>query len=116
MIQTRIAATMGMLAVALGAFGAHTLKSLLATNDTAAIWQTAVFYHLTHAIASLWTAGKNHLVFWLWTTGVFIFSGSLYMLAISNIRWLGAITPIGGTLLIAGWIVLIAKPPSDSMN
>lgn len=111
MTSIRIPAVLGFLAVALGAFGAHTLKSLLAANDTTTIWQTAVFYHLTHAIACLWTAEKTTLVTSLWIAGILVFSGTLYLLAVTNIRWLGAITPIGGILLIAGWTVLVAKPP-----
>jgi uncharacterized membrane protein YgdD (TMEM256/DUF423 family) len=111
MTPIRISSILGFLAVAMGAFGAHMLKSVLEANDTASIWQTAVFYHLTHSIAGLWVAGKSPLVFSLWTSGILIFSGTLYVLAITNIRWLGAITPIGGLLLIAGWAVLIAKPP-----
>jgi uncharacterized membrane protein YgdD (TMEM256/DUF423 family) len=111
MTSIRIPAVLGFLAVALGAFGAHTLKAILSANDTTAIWQTAVLYHLTHAIACLWTAGKTKLVTWLWIAGIIVFSGTLYLLAVTNIRWLGAITPLGGLLLIAGWAVLVAKPP-----
>lgn len=111
MNSIRIPAVLGFLAVSLGAFGAHTLKSLLAANDTTSIWQTAVLYHLTHAIACLWTAGKSSLVTSLWIAGIIIFSGTLYLLAVTNIRWLGAITPVGGLLLIAGWAALVAKPP-----
>ncbi len=111
MTSIRIPAVLGFLAVALGAFGAHTLKGILSANDTTTIWQTAVFYHLTHAIACLWTTGKSSLVTWLWIAGIIVFSGTLYILAVTNIRWLGAITPIGGLLLIAGWAVLVAKPP-----
>ncbi len=109
MSSIRIPAILGLLAVALGAFGAHTLKSLLAAHDTAEIWQTAVFYHLTHAIACLWAIDKFPRAATLWTVGIIIFSGTLYLLAVTNIRWLGAITPIGGLLLIAGWAVLLFK-------
>lgn len=100
------------LGVILGAFGAHGLKNKL-TPDLLAVYQTGVEYHLYHAlglilvgvlinqfpqVAGLHTGG------WLLLAGIVIFSGSLYVLAISGIRWLGAITPIGGTAFIAGWL------------
>ncbi len=100
---------MGFLGVALGAFGAHGLKDILAANGTAAIWQTAVLYHLLHAVGSLWASERRPAVMWVWMAGVAVFSGSLYILALTNIRWLGAITPIGGLLLLAGWAMLF-KP------
>ncbi len=108
-LLSRLTPAYGFLAVALGAFGAHGLKDLLAHNATAAIWETAVLYHLTHSIAALWAADRHRLVAWLWLGGITVFSGSLYILALSNIRWLGAITPIGGVLLLAGWLLLILK-------
>jgi uncharacterized membrane protein YgdD (TMEM256/DUF423 family) len=107
---TQVAAAMGFLGVALGAFGAHGLKDLLATNNTLAVWQTAVLYQLVHAIASLWASGRNPTVVWIWTAGILIFSGSLYILALTNMKWLGAITPIGGLLFLAGWLILVFKP------
>jgi uncharacterized membrane protein YgdD (TMEM256/DUF423 family) len=106
---TKLAATLGLTGVGLGAFGAHGLKNLLAANGTAAIWETAVLYHLVHAVASLWAAGRSRLVVSLWSAGILIFSGSLYILAITNLRWLGAITPIGGILLLAGWAAVILR-------
>lgn len=106
MQKVNIAAITGFLGVALGAFGAHGLKAILAANDTAAIWQTAVFYHITHAVAGLWATEKNENVVRLWIIGIAIFSGSLYLLAVTNARWLGAITPIGGLFLLAGWAML----------
>ncbi len=108
-LLSRLVPAFGFLAVALGAFGAHGLRDLLAQNATAGIWETAVLYHLTHTIAALWASGKNRLVAWFWLGGITIFSGSLYILALTNIRWLGAITPIGGLLLLTGWLVLILK-------
>ncbi|MDX2081653.1 MAG: DUF423 domain-containing protein [Terrimicrobiaceae bacterium] len=102
-----VAAILGFLGVALGAFGAHGLKNLLAANDTTAIWLTAVQYHLVHAVAALWAADRRPRVTWIWAAGVAIFSGSLYLLAVTNIRWLGAITPIGGVLFLVGWAMLI---------
>lgn len=109
-LATQIAGILGLLGVALGAFGAHQLAALLASNQTAAIWQTAVLYHLVHAVAALWAAGRNSTVVWIWAAGILVFSGSLYLLALTNIRWLGAITPIGGLLFLAGWLLVVIKP------
>lgn len=111
-IPLRLAAALGLLGVALGAFGAHALKPTLAAFGTADIWQTAVFYHLVHAVALLALALAGRADRWmtgLWTVGVVIFSGTLYVLATSGIKWLGAITPIGGTLLIIGWLLLLVR-------
>jgi uncharacterized membrane protein YgdD (TMEM256/DUF423 family) len=108
-LAERVAAVVGMLAVALGAFGAHGLKEVLARNDTAAIWQTAVFYHFIHAVMLFILAGRAPLAAGPWLSffaGIVIFSGSLYLLAVTNLRWLGAITPFGGVSLIVGWIWL----------
>lgn len=107
-----VAAALGFAAVALGAFGAHGLADLLRTNDTAEIWQTAVQYHLFHTLAILAVAlalPKARLPAGLWTLGVLVFSGSLYLLAVTNLRWLGAITPFGGVLLLAGWLALLVR-------
>ena len=104
---------MGFLAVALGAFGAHSLKTLLARNGTAAIWETAVFYHFIHAVMLFVLAGRKPFQagpWWSFLVGVFFFSGSLYLLAVTNVLWLGAITPIGGLSLLLGWAWLLVKP------
>ena len=109
----RIAAVAGALAVALGAFGAHSLKHLLETNGTAAIWEKAVFYHFIHAVMLFVLAMRNPLPrapWFFFLIGIVIFSGSLYVLAATNIRWLGAITPIGGISFIVGWIWLAVCP------
>ena len=103
----RISAAFGFLAVALGAFGAHGLKNTLAT------WQTAALYHLVHAAVMLAIASRETLHIWAWrlfAIGVVIFSGSLYALALSNVKVLGAITPVGGVCLLAGWLALMLKP------
>jgi uncharacterized membrane protein YgdD (TMEM256/DUF423 family) len=105
----RLSALIGFAAVALGAFGAHGLKSVLTQHNTAAIWETAVLYHLTHAIVLLVIARHEAINRWSWlffVAGITIFSGSLYVLALSNLRWLGAITPLGGICLLLGWIGL----------
>jgi uncharacterized membrane protein YgdD (TMEM256/DUF423 family) len=113
-LMFRIAAALCFLAVALGAFGAHALTPTLEANGTLDAWSKAVLYHLAHAIALLALAlhgTQNRGALYLLVAGVAIFSGSLYVLAITNIRWLGAITPIGGLCFLAGWAWLIIAPP-----
>ena len=109
----RISAVLGFLAVALGAFGAHGLKDLLARHDTLAVWQTAALYHLVHSAVLLFVATRAPFSVWAWRlfcAGVLIFSGSLYALAVTNVKVLGAITPIGGVCLLAGWLALALRP------
>jgi uncharacterized membrane protein YgdD (TMEM256/DUF423 family) len=102
------------IAVALGAFGAHGLRSRL-TPDLLAIFETGVRYHMYHALAlvgvsvavaqwreSIWPAAAG----WLFVAGIVVFSGSLYLLALSGQRWLGAITPLGGVAFLLGWMTL----------
>ena len=102
------------LAVMIGAFGAHGLKGRL-SSEMLAVYQTGVEYHFYHALGLLLlgviigqypSAGGLVWAGWLIVAGIVLFSGSLYVLAISGIRWLGAITPIGGTAFIAGWITM----------
>jgi uncharacterized membrane protein YgdD (TMEM256/DUF423 family) len=103
---TRIAAAMGFSAVALGAFGAHGLKEILAQNGTAAIWEKAAFYHFIHAVMLFVIAGRKPFMagaWWSFFAGIVIFSGSLYLLAVTNAHWLGAITPVGGLSFLVGW-------------
>jgi len=105
----RIAAVLGLLAVALGAFGAHSLKDLLIQNQTISIWEKAVLYHFVHAVMLFVLAHRNPLPSGPWfcfLAGILIFSGSLYLLAATNYRLLGAVTPIGGASFLAGWIWL----------
>lgn len=98
------------LGVVIGAFGAHGLRDRLSA-DMLAVFETGVRYHLIHALALLavaWAASRWPGPYiaaagWLFIVGITIFSGSLYILAISGSRWLGAITPIGGLCLIVGW-------------
>lgn len=110
---TALAALILALAVATGAFGAHGLKALV-TPEQLAVWHTAVLYQVIHglgllAIAALTPrfggrllrAAAGFLLF-----GIVVFSGSLYVLILANTPWLGAITPIGGTGFIIGWILL----------
>jgi uncharacterized membrane protein YgdD (TMEM256/DUF423 family) len=111
-----LAAFFCFLAVALGAFGAHSLKATLEANGTREIWNTAVLYHLAHAIALVVLAlhpSSLRLASGLLTAGIVIFSGSLYILAVTNVKWLGAITPVGGLCFLAGWLWLIFSPPES---
>lgn len=103
----------GLLGVAFGAFGAHALRARLAP-DLLAVFHTGVEYQFYHAFALL-VVGVLLLVKpvpgltvagWCFAIGVLLFSGSLYALALSGARWLGAITPLGGLLFLAGWGVL----------
>jgi uncharacterized membrane protein YgdD (TMEM256/DUF423 family) len=108
----RIAAASGALAVVLGAFGAHGLQGLLAQNGTAAIWEKAVFYHFIHTVMLFALTQHRPLnagPWWCFLAGIVIFSGSLYLLAVTNMRWLGIITPLGGASFIAGWIWLFVS-------
>ena len=105
----RIAAALGFLGVALGAFGAHGLKQWLGHNGTTEIWEKAVFYQFIHTVVLLVLAQKQPVpgrAFVFFTAGIVIFSGSLYLLALTNVLWLGAITPVGGLSLLAGWATL----------
>lgn len=104
--RTVIAGLMGATAVALGAFGAHGLKlTLQQIPDAAGWWNTATQYLLIHAVAV--GAIKSTRSAYLWMGGSLIFSSTLYVMALGGPKWLGAITPIGGTLLIGGWVLLI---------
>jgi uncharacterized membrane protein YgdD (TMEM256/DUF423 family) len=110
-----VAATIfGALAVALGAFGAHALESRL-TASLLQTYETGVRYHFYHVIALVavvfainrWPNTNLPVISgWLFIVGILIFSGSLYILALTGIRWLGAITPIGGVAFVAGWLCL----------
>jgi len=107
----------GALAVACGAFGAHGLKARV-EPDLLEIWHTAAHYHLLHAVVLLALTSSSHapgVGGWLIFVGTIIFSGSLYTLVLTDTRWLGAITPIGGVCLIAGWIA-IAVYGAKSLN
>ena len=111
----RIAATLCLLAVALGAFGAHALKATLQASGMLDAWNKAVLYHLVHAVALVALAlhgGSNRTAYLLLVAGILLFSGSLYTMAlIPQVRdWLGAITPLGGLCFLAGWAWLIIAP------
>ena len=108
-----IGAVMGALGIGAGAFAAHGLKARLAP-DLLVVFETGARYQLIHALAllavGLVVARTPHPAVtasgWLFIIGVVIFSGSLYVLALTGVRWLGAITPIGGLAMIAGWLSL----------
>jgi uncharacterized membrane protein YgdD (TMEM256/DUF423 family) len=106
------AAGVGALGVILGAFGAHGLEARVGA-DSLRTWETAVRYHLLHAVALLALALHGaaaqrgiSLPAGLWTGGIVLFSGSLYLLTLGGPRWLGPVTPLGGLFLIAGWLSL----------
>ena len=114
MMLLRLAAALCFAAVALGAFGAHALKDTLHSHNMADVWNKAVLYHFIHAIALFVLAlfgTANRGAWWLLFAGIVLFSGSLYMMALSNLRWLGAITPFGGLCFLVGWGWLIIAPP-----
>ncbi|MBM3426625.1 MAG: DUF423 domain-containing protein [Bacteroidetes bacterium] len=111
----QLAGLFGALAVGLGAFGAHSLEDLLIQNGRLDTYQTAVNYHFYHTLA-LFGIGilallKPHwkgisFTAWCLVLGIVIFSGSLYILSLTGITWLGAITPLGGLAFILGWCSL----------
>lgn len=115
-LSLAFAAVSGLLAVAFGAFGAHALRARL---DASAldVFETAVQYQFYHALA-LFGVALLLLQFpaspllrssaWLFLLGILVFSGSLYLLSLTGVRWLGAITPLGGLAFIAGWGCLLA--------
>jgi len=116
------AAALLALAVALGAFGAHALRARVAP-DALAWWSTAVQYHAWHALGMLgvgllmlhWPDAR--MLAWaavLFAAGIVLFSGSLYALTLTGARVLGAVTPVGGVALIAGWIVLASTALRES--
>ncbi|MFL6589301.1 MAG: DUF423 domain-containing protein [Chthoniobacterales bacterium] len=109
----RIAAAFCFVAVALGAFGAHALKASLEAKGMLDAWNKAVLYHFLHAVALVALAlygTSNRAAYLLLAAGIVLFSGSLYAMALSNVRALGAITPVGGLCFLAGWAWLIIAP------
>lgn len=109
----RLAAALCFLAVALGAFGAHALKGTLESHAMIDVWNKAVLYHFIHAIAlfllALVATGPRG-AWWLLFAGIILFSGSLYLMALTNMRWLGLITPLGGLCFLAGWAWFVLTP------
>ena len=116
MIGIKIRIIFSLFSVLIGAFGAHVLKDILIKLNTSDIFHTAVKYHMFHSIAIIlsglmvqFNLLENNFPIILFSFGILIFSGSLYALSISGIKWLGAITPIGGVMFILGWFLLFFK-------
>jgi len=110
------------LVVVLGAFGAHALKTRI-SSDMMAVYHTAILYHAIHALGLLvigmvvaWLPGSGFLRLAGWTMliGIALFSGSLYVLSVTGIRWLGAITPIGGVAFMLAWVLFCVAVLKDS--
>ena len=108
-----LGALSGLLAVGAGAFGAHALRERL-SPDMLAVFETSARYQMYHALALLaaawavgrWPGGATLAAGWLFVAGTVVFCGSLYLLALTGHRWLGAITPLGGLAFLAGWAAL----------
>ena len=111
-----LGASLAGLAVILGAFGAHGLKNKVSPADLA-IFETGVQYHMYHALGLIligilgfhYNSDVIQLPAALLSIGILIFSGSLYILVLTGLRWMGAITPIGGVAFIAGWLLLVLR-------
>lgn|SRR5690349_20824692 len=111
----KIAGAVGFLGVALGAFGAHGLKQKV-TPELLAIYNTGVLYHLIHGVAllalALFGSATGRAITWpaaLWVAGIVLFSGSLYVLALTGVKQLGAVTPLGGLCFLAGWVLVAIR-------
>ncbi len=116
-IQILLAAFFAFTAVLFGALGAHALEGILTERATVKAWETAVLYHLAHAVAlfalGVWSGSResSRSCTWAaacWTGGIILFSGSLYALALGGPRVLGPVTPLGGLLFLAGWIAIFS--------
>ena len=113
----RLGGIFAFLGVAAGAFGAHALRSRVPT-DLLAVFETGARYQMYHALALLavaWAASRApsqaiRAAGWLFVTGILVFSGSLYLLALTGIRAWGAVTPIGGVCFLAGWVAMAMAP------
>ena len=109
-----LGAVSGFLAVAIGAFAAHGLKGKL-PPDLFDVFEVGARYHMYHALALIavawattrWPDSSAVLAGWCFVAGIVVFSGSLYVLALTGVRWLGAITPLGGLAFLAGWALLV---------
>ncbi|GJL49944.1 MAG: membrane protein [Nitrospirales bacterium] len=122
-----VGAIMALLGVALGAFGAHGLRAIL-SEHMLEVFHTGVRYQMYHAFGLMVSGGALAVyqlplfrwAIWSFLTGIFVFSGSLYVLSLTGMRWLGAITPLGGLFFIVGWLLLaigfwkLAKPKTLS--
>jgi uncharacterized membrane protein YgdD (TMEM256/DUF423 family) len=114
MLWVRLGSLFMFLGVALGAFGAHALRGRL-SPEMLTVFETGVRYHFYHALALFavaWLAETHPDSYvtaagWAFVFGILVFSGSLYTLSISGVRWWGAITPIGGIAFLVGWLALV---------
>ncbi len=119
-----MASLSAFLGVAMGAFGAHMMRATLG-SEMMAVYQTAVNYQMWHAlglsmVAILLRFNPDSMLLawagWLLVTGIILFSGSLYALSISGVRWLGAVTPLGGTSFLIAWILIMVFAVQSGMN
>jgi uncharacterized membrane protein YgdD (TMEM256/DUF423 family) len=109
-----LGAFFAFLGVLMGAFSGHMLASQLAANNRTATFETAVQYQMYHALALIviasiserWSRKLVQWAGWLFVIGILIFSGSLYILSIFDMRWIGAVTPVGGIAFLVGWLCL----------
>lgn len=111
--RVRISAILGLTGIILGSMGAHgKVHDLLVAANELEHWKTASFYHLPHAVLAVLLAllaGKGRAAAWAWRftiAGILLFSGSLYLLAYTQVKWLGAVTPFGGVSFMLAWICL----------
>lgn len=111
----RVAGLIGFWGVAMGAFGAHVLSGYMA-EPSLEVYDVGVRYHIIHSLAMLaLSARPSSSAFpvaytracWAWLVGIILFSGSLYLLSITTVKWMGMITPFGGVALLLGWLVLV---------
>ena len=117
-VSLAVAGLLGFTAVAFGAFGAHGLRGKI-SPEMLEVYRTGALYHLVHAVAALAVAlagerlRRAPMILTLLTLGIVVFAGSLYTLAITGIGALGAVTPLGGLLLLAAWALVAAEALSD---
>jgi uncharacterized membrane protein YgdD (TMEM256/DUF423 family) len=115
----RLAALLGFTAVGLGAFGAHALRERI-SPAMLEVYRTGVLYHMLHALAALVVGlaarriRRARLIVGLYVVGVVLFSGSLYLMAVTGVLALGAITPLGGLAFLAGWALLAFSPLAEA--
>ena len=125
--RLRLAAAIGFISIVFGSLGAHGhVHDVISTNGYLPQWQTAAHYHQIHAVALLILSllavdpsgnTRFRIPFFAFLIGIFFFSGSLYVLAYTSTKWLGAITPFGGVAFMIGWVSLafsLPKPPSQA--
>ncbi len=118
--RLRLAAAIVFLGIALGAFGAHGLAERLAETGRLHNWETATLYHLLHGLAMFAVAlhSRKARGYWWFLAGIALFSGSLYVLALSDVAKLGAITPFGGVAFLVGWAcwIFFRSMPADGSD